>query len=197
MVRETGGPPQLSVAVAVSKQFTPGHSAHVFSAAGGTVSVGGVSSTTFTVCAPVAVLPQASVAVQVRVQVPTGEPSEHPSRRSKTSSSEVGSTSPSQASVAVAVPKQHPPGQSSHLVSAPAGAESAGTLVSTTAVVCDLVVLPPQVLAAVHAVEHNMQIAQDEKETSKATMTTTNTNGNIKRHGQLHSDRTHCESGCI
>ncbi len=132
--------PQASVAIAVPKDGVSGHSMVV--AAGIVVNTGAVLSSTVITCDAVAVLPQASVAVNVLVtvyslaQVPGA-----------LASVVVMFTVP-QASVAIAVPKD---GVSGHSMVVAAGiVVNTGAVLSSTVITCDAVAVLPQASVAVN-----------------------------------------------
>src|SRR5206468_452920 len=130
-------PWQASIAVGVAKTGVAGHS--IVLGAGSAAITGAVVSATLMVCEAVEVLPQASVAVQVRTcttgQVPLLE------------STKVGVTAPWQASIAVGVAKTGEAGHS--IVVGPGRAEITGAVVSFTVMVCVHVELPPALSVAV------------------------------------------------
>src|SRR6187397_2711323 len=133
-------PPQASVAVAVANDGVSGHSMVV--AAGNALNTGAVLSSTVIVCDAVAVLPQASVAVNVLVRVyslahaPLVFTSTH-----------VMVTAP-EASLAVAVAKDGVSGHS--MVVAAGNALNTGAVLSSTVIVCDAVAVLPQASVAVN-----------------------------------------------
>src|SRR4029079_1760501 len=132
--------PQASLAIAVPKDGVSGHS--IVAAAGIVVNTGAVLSSTVITCDAVAVLPQASVAVNVLVtvyslaHVPGVE-----------ASLVVMFTVP-QASLAIAVPKD---GVSGHSIVAAAGiVVNTGAVLSSTVITCDAVAVLPQASVAVN-----------------------------------------------
>src|SRR6187551_115540 len=132
--------PQASLAIAVPNDGVSGHS--IVAAAGIVVNTGAVLSSTVITCDAVAVLPQASVAVNVLVtvyslaQVPGVE-----------ASLVVMFTVP-QASLAIAVPKD---GVSGHSIVAAAGiVVNTGAVLSSTVITCDAVAVLPQPSVAVN-----------------------------------------------
>ena len=134
------GVPQLSVAVGVVHDGVPEHS--ILDGPGNPEMTGGIVSSTLIVCVAVAVLPQASVAVHVRVilyslgQVPL-----------VVTSANVNTGTP-QLSVAVGVVHDGVPEHS--IVDAPGRPEITGGIVSSTLMVCDAVAVFPQRSVAVH-----------------------------------------------
>jgi hypothetical protein len=134
------GTPQLSVAVGASKEGVPPHSIVV--TPGNPEMTGGTVSSTLMVCVAVAVLPQPSSAVQVRVilysdgQVPF-----------VVTSAKVKVGTP-QLSVAVGVVQEGVPEHS--IVEGPGKPEITGGIVSSTLIVCDAVAVLPQSSVAVH-----------------------------------------------
>jgi Ni,Fe-hydrogenase III small subunit len=133
------GVPQLSVAVGVVQDGTPEHS--MFEGPGNPEMTGGTVSSTLTVCEAVAVLPQPSSAVQVRVmlysfgQVPF-----------VVTSAKVSVGTP-QLSVAVGVVQDGVPEHS--IVVALGNPEMTGGTVSSTFIVCAAVAVLPQPSSAV------------------------------------------------
>ena len=119
-------PPQASVAVGVAKDGVAGHSMVV--GPGSELITGGVLSSTVMVWLAVLVLPQGSVAVQVRLtEYACGhEPG-------VVSSAKVRVTVPPQASVAVGVAKEGVAGHS--MVVGAGSAEMTGAVVSSTIIV--------------------------------------------------------------
>src|SRR6187431_1613403 len=143
-------PPQASLAVAVANDGVSGHSMVV--AAGNALNTGAVLSSTVITCDAVAVLPQASVAVNVLVtvyslaQVPGA-----------LASVVVMFTVP-QASVAIAVPKD---GVSGHSMVVAAGiVVNTGAVLSSTVITCDAVAVLPQASVAVNVLVTVYSLAQ-------------------------------------
>jgi len=134
------GTPQLSVAVGTSNAGVPPHSIVV--TPGNPEITGGTVSSTLIVWVAVAVLPQPSSAVQVRVmlysegQVPF-----------VVTSAKVNTGVP-QLSVAVGVAQEGVPEHS--IVDGPGKPEITGGMVSSTLIVCDAVAVLPQSSVAVH-----------------------------------------------
>src|SRR5690349_20947654 len=112
-------------------------------AGGKALIVGGVTSSTLIVCVAVAVLPQSSVAVHVRVI--ENEPAQAPG---VVTSLKVSSTSASHRSVAVGV--VHDGVASQLMVVAPGSVEITGGVTSSTLIVCVAVAVLPQSSVAVH-----------------------------------------------
>jgi hypothetical protein len=142
--------PHASVAVGVPKVGVKGHS--MVAAAGTEVNTGAVLSVTVITCEAVAVLPQASVAVNVLVtidslaQVP-----------GVVASVEVIDTVP-HASVAVGVPKV---GVKGHSMVAAAGTEvNTGAVLSVTVITCEAVAVLPQASVAVNVLVTIDSLAQ-------------------------------------
>ena len=133
------GVPQLSVTVGVVQDGVPEHS--ILEGPGNPERTGGIVSSTLMVCVAVAVLPQSSVAVQVRVmlnslgQVPL-----------VVTSANVKTGVP-QLSVAVGVVQDGVPEHS--IVKAPGRPDMTGGMVSSTLIVCDAVAVFPQRSVAV------------------------------------------------
>src|SRR6476620_2622553 len=132
---------QRSVAVGVSHDGVASQSIVV--APGNADIVGGVTSCTLIVCVAVAVLPQASVAVHVRVieNVPAQAPG-------VVTSLKVSVGLGSQRSVAVGV--SHDGVASQSIVVAPGNADIVGGVTSCTLIVCVAVAVLPQASVAVH-----------------------------------------------
>jgi hypothetical protein len=133
--------PQASVAVAVANSGTEGQ--EIVDGAGNCEITGAVVSCTLMVCDFVDVLPQASVAVQVRVT--EYEPAQAPF---VVTSLNVNVKSLPQASVAVAVANSGTAGQ--EIVDGAGNCEITGAVVSPTLIVCDAVDVLPQASVAVH-----------------------------------------------
>jgi len=133
------GVPQLSVAVGVVQEGVPEHS--IVDGPGNPEITGGVVSSTLIVCEAVAVLPQPSSAVQVRMmlysfgQVPF-----------VVTSAKLNTGVP-QLSVAVGVVQEGVPEHS--IVDGPGNPEMIGGVVSSTLMVCDAVAVLPQPSSAV------------------------------------------------
>jgi len=133
------GVPQLSVAVGVVQEGVPEHS--IVDGPGNPEIIGGVVSSTLIVCEAVAVLPQPSSAVQVRVmlysfgQVPFVVKSAKLKRGVP------------QLSVAVGVVHDGVPEHS--IVDSPGKPDITGGVVSSTLMVCDAVAVLPQPSSAV------------------------------------------------
>lgn len=133
------GTAQLSVAVGVAHAGVPEHS--IDEGPGNPEMTGGTVSSTLIVCVAVAVLPQGSVAVHVRVmlysfgQVPL-----------VVTSAKVSTGTP-QLSVAVGVVHDGVPEHS--IVVTPGKPEITGGMVSSTLIVCDAVAVFPQSSVAV------------------------------------------------
>ena len=132
--------PQASLAVAVANDGVSGHSMVV--AAGNALNTGAVLSSTVIVCDAVAVLPQASVAVNVLVRVYSLAHAPL-----VVTSADVMVTAP-QASLAVAVAKDGVSGHS--MVVAAGNALNTGAVLSSTVIVCDAVAVLPQASVAVN-----------------------------------------------
>src|SRR5688572_8717725 len=142
--------PQASVAVGVPNDGVKGHS--IVAAGGVVVNIGAVLSSTVIVCVAVAVLPQASVAINVLVtvyslaQVPGVE-----------ASVDVIATVP-QASVAVGVPND---GVKGHSIVAAAGiVVNTGAVLSSTVIVCVAVAVLPQASVAINVLVTVYSLAQ-------------------------------------
>ncbi len=119
------GVPQLSVAVGVVHDGVPEHSIVV--TPGRPEITGGIVSSTLIVCDAVAVLPQSSVAVQVRVML------YEPAQESVMVTSAKVNTGTSQLSVAVGVVHDGTPEHS--IVVGPGKPEMTGGIVSSTFIV--------------------------------------------------------------
>jgi len=119
------GVPQLSVAVGVVHAGIPEHSMVVMP--GNPEITGGIVSSTFIICDAVAVFPQSSVAVQVRVML------YEPAQESVIVTSAKVNTGTSQLSVAVGVVHDGTPEHS--IVVGPGKPEMTGGIVSSTFIV--------------------------------------------------------------
>src|SRR6476661_1672783 len=142
--------PHASLAVAVPNEGVKGHS--MVAAAGTEVNTGAVLSSTVITCEAVAVLPQASVAINVLVrvyslaQVPGAE-----------ASLLVMLTVP-HASLAVAVPND---GVSGHSMVAAAGTEvNTGAVLSVTVIVCEAVAVLPHASVAINVLVRVYSLVQ-------------------------------------
>src|SRR6476646_9110593 len=142
--------PHASLAVAVPNDGVNGHS--MVAATGTEVNTGAVLSSTVIVCEAVAVLPHASVALNVLVrvyslaQVPGAD-----------ASVEVMLTAP-HASLAVGVPKL---GVKGHSMEAAAGTEvNSGAVLSVTVIVCQAVAVLPQASVAINVLVRVYSLAQ-------------------------------------
>ena len=119
------GVPQLSVAVGVVHEGVPEHS--IVDGPGKPDITGGIVSSTFIICDAVAVFPQSSVAVQVRVML------YEPAQESVMVTSAKVNTGTSQLSVAVGVVHDGTPEHS--MVDGPGKPEMTGGIVSSTFIV--------------------------------------------------------------
>ena len=133
--------PHASVAVACANDGAAGH--EIVVGAGNAAITGAAVSCTLMVCEAVDVLPQASVAVQVRVT--EYEPAQAPG---VVTSLNVKVNALPQASVAVACAND---GVAGHEIVDGAGSEAiTGAVVSVTVIVCEAVATLPQTSVAVH-----------------------------------------------
>src|SRR5207342_695587 len=132
--------PHASLAVGVPKLGVKGHS--MVAAAGTEVNTGAVLSSTVITCEAVAVLPHASVAINVLVRVYSLA-----HVPGALASVEVMLTAP-HASLAVGVPKH---GVKGHSMVAAAGTEvNTGAVLSVTVIVCEAVAVLPQASVAIN-----------------------------------------------
>src|SRR5713226_8853286 len=131
-----GVPPQLSVAVAAPVLAGAVEAPHCNCLSGGQVITGGVVSTNVMCCTQVAMLPQASVAFQVR-SIP-GLPVQLPG---VAASVEVIVTAPPQLSVAVAVPVLAGAVEAPHCTCLSGGQVITGGVVSTNVMCCTQVLM--------------------------------------------------------
>lgn len=134
------GVPQLSVAVGVVQEGIPEHS--MVEGPGKPEMTGGMVSSTLIVCEAIAVFPQSSVAVHVRVILYS--PGHVPF---VVTSAKVNTGTP-QLSVAVGVAHEGVPEHS--IVVTPGNPEITGGVVSSTLIVCVAVAVFPQPSSAVH-----------------------------------------------
>ena len=138
--KTSAGVAQLSVAVGVTQLGVPEHS--TVDGPGKPLMTGGVVSSTVMTCSAVAVLPQSSVAVQVRVIV---YPSGHAPAIVASTKVKAGVA---QLSVAVGVAQF---GVAEHsIVEGPGKPLITGGVVSSTVITCDAVAVFPQPSSAVH-----------------------------------------------
>src|SRR5678810_177660 len=142
--------PQASLAVAVAKDGVSGHSMVV--AAGNALNTGGVLSSTVITWEAVAVLPQASVAVNVLVRVYSLAQAPL-----VVTSADVMVTAP-QASLAVAVAKDGVSGHS--MVVAAGNALNTGGVLSSTVITWEAVAVLPQASVAVNVLVRVYSLAQ-------------------------------------
>src|SRR6187399_2071366 len=142
--------PQASLAVAVAKDGVSGHSMVV--AAGNALNTGGVLSSTVITWEAVAVLPQASVAVNVLVRVYSLAQAPL-----VVTSADVMVTAP-QASLAVAVAKDGVSGHS--MVVAAGNALNTGGVLSSTVITWEAVAVLPQASVAVNVLIRVYSLAQ-------------------------------------
>src|SRR6186713_1478525 len=142
--------PQASLAVAVAKDAVSGHSMVV--AAGNALNTGGLLSSTVITWEAVAVLPQASVAVNVLVRVYSLAQAQL-----VVTSADVMVTAP-QASLAVAVAKDAVSGHS--MVVAAGNALNTGGLLSSTVITWEAVAVLPQASVAVNVLVRVYSLAQ-------------------------------------
>src|SRR6186997_2970340 len=142
--------PQASLAVAVAKDGVSGHSMVV--AAGNALNTGGVLSSTVITWEAVAVLPQASVAVNVLVRVYSLAHAPL-----VVTSADVMVTAP-QASLAVAVAKDGVSGHS--MVVAAGNALNTGGVLSSTVITWEAVAVLPQASVAVNVLVRVYSLAQ-------------------------------------